>query len=194
MKKEDIEDYIKKLERFEKEITGDEHSDDFIRDLDKLLRTLSNDIQESYTPDSTALNVKIKKLHPNAVIPSYSKDGDAGLDLVATSISNGSTTITYGTGLAIEIPKGYVGLLFPRSSIRKYELMLANSVGVIDSGYRGEIQATFRKGEDFSPKYNIGDRIAQILILPYPQIQFSEVIELSNTERGEGGFGHTGSK
>lgn len=144
------------------------------------------------------MNVKIKKLHPDVVIPTYAKDGDAGMDLVATSIISETTTdVTYGTGIAIEIRDGYVGLIFPRSSIRKYDIALTNAVGVIDSGYRGEIQATFKKtnwlrGEN-SEKYQIGDRIAQIMIIPHPQIQFEEVKELSDTQRGMGGFGSTGS-
>ena len=153
------------------------------------------------------MKVKIKKLHPNAVIPQYAKAGDAGMDLVATSIiSDTPTHVTYGTGLAMEIPEGFVGLVFPRSSIRKTTLALSNSVGVVDSGYRGELQATFNKlngSEQFYDEvkattglsntlYSVGDRIAQIIILPYPQIEFTEVEELSNTERGEGGFGSTG--
>jgi dUTP pyrophosphatase len=139
--------------------------------------------------------VKIKKLSPDAIIPKYAKDGDAGLDLVATSkLSNTSFQVSYGTGLAMEIPKGFVGLVFPRSSIRNTELTLSNSVGVIDSGYRGELQATFNKTRGFgSIDYSIGDKIAQIIIIPYPPIEFEEVQELNNTERGEGGFGSTGS-
>ena len=145
------------------------------------------------------MKIKIKKLHPNAVVPQYAKTGDAGMDLVATSIlSNTTFDITYGMGIALEIPEGYVGLIFPRSSIRKTDLALTNCVGVVDSGYRGELQATFKKvygkndvriGET---DYKVGDRIAQIIILPYPQIEFTEVEELSNTERGDGGFGSTG--
>ena len=140
------------------------------------------------------MQVKIKKLNQYAVIPKYAKDGDAGLDLVATSkLSNTSFQVSYGTGLAIEIPKGFVGLVFPRSSIRNTELTLSNSVGVIDSGYRGELQATFNKTRGFgSIDYSIGDKIAQIIIIPYPPIEFEEVEELNNTERGEGGFGSTG--
>jgi dUTP pyrophosphatase len=140
------------------------------------------------------MKVRIKKLNENAVIPSYAKDGDAGMDLVATSIiSNTSTQITYGIGLALEIPNGFVGLVFPRSSVRKTRLMLSNCVGVIDSGYRGELQATFRKHKGVaSTKYEVGDRIAQIMIIPHPEVEFNEVNELSNTERGEGGFGSTG--
>jgi dUTP pyrophosphatase len=145
----------------------------------------------------TKMQVKIKRINPNAVIPTYAKEGDAGMDLVATSIISETTTdVTYGTGLAMEIRDGFVGLVFPRSSIRKYDLALTNSVGVIDSGYRGEIQATFKKTNwlkgNESEKYQIGDRIAQIMIIPHPQIEFDEVDELSDTQRGEGGFGSTG--
>jgi dUTP pyrophosphatase len=116
------------------------------------------------------------------------------MDLVATSIiENTSFQITYGIGLAIEIPDGMVGLIFPRSSIRNTELMLSNSVGVIDAGYRGELQATFNKlnGLD-SVSYKVGERIAQIIIVPHPIIQIVEVDELSESSRGIGGFGSTG--
>jgi dUTP pyrophosphatase len=140
------------------------------------------------------MKVRIKKLNENAVIPSYAKDGDAGMDLVATRIiSNTTFDVSYGTDLAMEIPNGFVGLVFPRSSIRKYELALSNSVGVIDSGYRGELQATFKKTNGLdSLAYKVGDRIAQIMIIPHPDIQFEEADELSDTERGDGGFGSTG--
>ena len=153
------------------------------------------------------MEVKIKKLNPNAIIPKYAKVGDAGMDLVATSIiSDTPEQITYGMGIALEIPEGFVGLVFPRSSVRKTGLDLSNAVGVIDSGYRGELQATFNKifgGDRFYDEtkntedtsnsfYKVGDRIAQIMIIPYPPIEFVEVDELSNSERGEGGFGSTG--
>ena len=153
------------------------------------------------------MQVKIKKLNENAVIPSYAKDGDAGMDVIATSIiSDTPTQITYGLGIALEIPYGFVGLVFPRSSIRKTGLQLSNSVGVIDSGYRGELQATFNKlfgGEamydemkvkEIQPNdfYKVGDRVAQIMIIPHPPIEFEEANELSDTERGAGGFGSTG--
>ena len=140
------------------------------------------------------MQVKIKKINKNAVIPSYAKSGDAGMDLVATEIlSNTTFDITYGLGIALEIPEGFVGLVFPRSSIRKYELTLSNSVGVIDSGYRGELQATFKKTNGLdSLSYKVGDRVAQIMIIPHPTIEFEEVNELTNTERGNGGFGSTG--
>jgi len=140
------------------------------------------------------MKINIKKINPNAVTPTYAKVGDAGMDLVATRIISDTTfQITYGTDLAMEIPEGFVGLIFPRSSIRKYELLLTNSVGVIDSGYRGEIQATFKKENGLdSLRYKVGDRICQIVIIPHPTIEFEEVNELNNTERGEGGFGSTG--
>jgi dUTP pyrophosphatase len=140
------------------------------------------------------MEVRIKKLSENAVIPTYAKDGDAGMDLVATKIiSNTTFDVSYGTDLAMEIPNGFVGLVFPRSSVRKYELALSNSVGVIDSGYRGELQATFKKTNGLdSLAYKVGDRIAQIMIIPHPPIEFKEVNDLSDTERGDGGFGSTG--
>lgn len=143
------------------------------------------------------MNIKVKKLVKEAVLPKYAKDGDAAVDLTAISKSEvldnegGFGYIQYGTGLAFEIPKGFVGLIFPRSSISNTGLILSNSVGVIDSGYRGEVGARFK----YIPKtkdYNIGDRIAQMIIMPIPDVQFEEVEELSDSERGEGGFGHTG--
>jgi dUTP pyrophosphatase len=141
------------------------------------------------------MEVKIKKLHPDAFIPVYSKPGDAGLDLTATSIDDDSYgNIIYGTGLAIEIPEGHVGLLYPRSSNSKTDLYLTNHVGVIDSGYRGEIMIKFRpiNGIEDAYIYAVGDRIGQLIIMPYPSIKFVETDELSDTDRGDGGFGSTG--
>jgi dUTP pyrophosphatase len=139
------------------------------------------------------MKVKIKKMHANAVIPKYAKPGDAGLDLTATSEewNEDKSMVTYRTGLAVEIPEGYVGLVFPRSSVSKTTLNLTNSVGVIDSGYRGEIMFKFRYLEE-GMIYDVGDRIGQLIIMPYPQVEFEEVEDLSSTERGEGGFGSTG--
>lgn len=151
--------------------------------------------------------VKIKKLHPNAVIPTYAKPGDAGMDL--TAVADGKYNHEHGfiefrTGLAFEIPEGYVGLLFPRSSISKQDLFLTNAVGVLDSGYRGEVTFRFKPAEratdnypfhndDFvcDRGYDAGDRIGQLIILPHPQITLVED-ELSDTKRGEGGFGSSG--
>ena len=170
------------------------------------------------------MNIKIKKLSSKAVIPEYAKYGDAGMDLVATSkIFDDHGCMVFGTSLAIEIPIGYVGLIFPRSSNSKKDLVLSNSVGVIDSGYRGEIMLKFKPVSFFADDnpvsepsqssetfdyisvgkeepmddfemalYNIGDRVGQIIILPYPTIEFEEVDELSETERGIDGYGSTG--
>jgi len=139
--------------------------------------------------------VKIKKLHDNAVIPAYAKPGDAGLDLTATSVvTDEYGNVVYGTGLAIEIPFGYAGLLFPRSSNSKTDLYLTNHVGVVDSGYRGEIMFKYRpyNGLVDSKVYSVGERVGQIVILPYPSVSFEEVEQLSDSERGEGGYGSTG--
>lgn len=163
--------------------------------------------------------VNIKKLVPEAVIPTYAKEGDAGMDLVATSVDHSNEHyIEYGTGLAVEIPEGYVGLIFPRSSNSKKDLQLCNSVGVIDSGYRGEIKLRYRRIINPTPKrnfvvtdvefqeeleskvrikadfscYGVGDKVGQIIIMPIPLISFNEVQKLSETVRGDGGFGSTG--
>lgn len=139
------------------------------------------------------MKVKFKKLVPEAVLPSYSKVGDAGLDLTAISVQFESKYIEYGTGLAVEIPEGYVGLIFPRSSVSKKDLFQANSVGVIDSGYRGEIKVRFKQLNPVASEiFGDNERIAQLIIIPYPTIEVVESDTLSETERGEGGFGHTG--
>lgn len=143
------------------------------------------------------MDVRVKKLVENAVVPKYAHDTDAGLDLTAVSIEIDSYgNVVYHTGLAIEIPEGYAGFLFPRSSVSKYNLSLCNCVGVIDSAYRGEIILKFNniKGNINSTKgfYEPGDRVGQLIILPYPKINLVESDELSDSERGEGGFGSTG--
>ena len=159
------------------------------------------------------IKVKIKKTHPDAVIPKYAKVGDAGLYLTATSMYYDEYgNICYGTGLAFEIPEGYVGLIFPRSSICKEQLLLSNAVGVIDSGYRGEVSFKFKPSMALDNRqcvkadeeklwsiavrqndiYKVGDRIGQMIIMPYPSVEFEEVEELSETERGEGGYGSSG--
>lgn len=139
------------------------------------------------------MKVKIKKLHEDAVIPSYAKHGDAGMDLYSVRMEkdkNGNDV--HYTGLAVEIPEGHVGFLFPRSSISKTSCSLRNAVGVIDSGYRGEIMVKFGCMSNLDC-YRVGDRVAQLIIMPYPQIELEEVEELSDTDRGEGGFGSTGA-
>ena len=216
MEKEEIEQYLKKLEEIEKTLNDDtDESQDmsYLSELEEVLNKLSGEITNDEVSKNinTPVNgqniintqpvmsgggtlVKVKKLVPEAVIPSYSKVGDAGMDLTITrEIENTSFSVSYGFGIAMEIPQGYVGLVFPRSSVRNQDLILSNCVGVIDSGYRGELQATFKKTNGLdSIKYKVGERGAQIIILPYPTIYMTEVPELSNTERGDGGFGSTG--
>lgn len=206
MDKGEAEEYLKKLQNLEKNINSDDDEDDidlnFIGELNELLTKLDQEFKtdtvntqsNNKATVSEGVMVKVKKLDPNAVVPSYSKVGDAGMDLTITrEIENTSFSVSYGFGIAMEIPNGYVGLVFPRSSVRNQELILSNCVGVIDSGYRGELQATFKKTNGLdSLKYKVGERGAQIIILPYPQVFMTEVPELSNSERGEGGFGSTG--
>lgn len=175
------------------------------------------------------MKVKIKRNHPNAVVPKYATDGDCGLDLTAVLVDiDDNGVITYDTGLCFEIPKGYFGMVALRSSVYKTDLMLTNHIGIIDSGYRGSVKFKFvlsqslidfaLNEEDFKERfdkgealfypneyaahwkiphvaevYKMGDRIGQLIIMPYPQIEFEEVDELSETERGSGGYGHTGS-
>ena len=144
------------------------------------------------------MQVKFKKLVERAVTPTYAKNGDAGLDITAVGhrIDTEHNFIEYHTGLAIEVPPGHVGLLFPRSSVSKTDLVLANCVGVLDSGYRGEITFRYKFKPDsyFASlkRYKDGDRIGQLIIIPYLNIEMQEVEELSKTERGDGGYGSTG--
>ena len=196
------------------------------------------------------VKVKIKRLTENAVVPTKAHPTDAGFDLTATSrVFDEEGNIVYGFGLAFEIPEGYVGLLFPRSSICKKDLTLSNSVGVVDCHYRGEVFAKFRPtllvvdkpnvsepktiidngfepGDysgsvqtDFSTQevtfpgrnenypdiaegckplpprmYDVGDRCAQMIIIPILHVKIEETEELSETDRGDGGYGYTGLK
>ena len=165
------------------------------------------------------MKVKTKIIDVNINTPklSYAKEGDAGIDLTATSKwYDEHGNVCFGTNRAFEIPKGYVGLIFPRSSNAKQQLLLSNSVGVIDSGYRGEVMLKFKSSassfslktliklifnsdakitviNNFTISYYVGERVGQMIILPYPQIEFEEAEELSETERGNGGYGSTGN-
>lgn len=145
------------------------------------------------------MNVRIMKLHEDAIIPTYAHDTDAGMDMYCTEshLTNGSSHSNRmwvcKTGIAMEIPEGYVGLLFPRSSITKTDLFLRNAVGVIDAGYRGEITFKFGFYDGHGKgKYEKGQRIGQIIIIPRPKINFIESDTLTETERGSGGYGSTG--
>lgn len=143
------------------------------------------------------MEVKFKKVHSDATIPSYAHDGDAGLDLTAVSFTqeydrSGKLVLVYHTGIAVEIPEGYVGLLFMRSSVSKYSVSMTNAVGVIDCIYRGEIMVKMKLTTDAVPTiYQPGEKIAQLVIVPYLKAELNEVEELAETERGEGSFGST---
>jgi len=190
------------------------------------------------------ITVMVKKEHPDAQIPKYSHDWDAGMDLVAVSKEKTDKYIEYDTGLIFEIPEGYAGFLFPRSSCTKKDLILGNCIGVLDSHFRGTVRLRFKQSAPFSQpsytssyvpcdcvsnlttdtrapyttdsrpvccgsvhianpeaivkinvsdEYEVGDRIGQIVIMPVPRIKIVEVVEVSKTKRGEGGFGSTGS-
>lgn len=139
------------------------------------------------------MDVKVKKLDQNAVIPKKAHASDAGFDLVAVKVGFEDGCWVCYTGLAFEIPEGYMGLVFPRSSIVRKDMSLANAVGVIDSHYRGEVTGRFRlTGNLEFPKYGVGERFAQMIIMPYPEVEFVESDELSETDRGAGGYGSTG--
>jgi dUTP pyrophosphatase len=139
------------------------------------------------------MQIRFKKLHPTAVMPKRATDGAAGFDLTAVTCKYGDNgKVFYDTGIAVEIPAGYVGLVFQRSSVHKTGLMLCNAVGVIDADYRGSIQFVFRVGYGGCSPYKPGDRIGQLVIVQNPQIEFVESDKLSETARGTGGYGSTG--
>lgn len=193
MEQSNLEDYINKLKQMEENLNDDESDDlSYVNELSNLLSALNTDVNIGNVP----VRVPIKKLSSDAIIPTYSKEGDAGMDLTAVSKEITDDYISYKTGLSFEIPSGYVGLLFPRSSNSKKDLLLTNSVGVIDSGYRGEVELRFKpilngKLENIKT-YEVGDRVGQIMIVPYPKIEFVETENLSQSQRGDGGFGSTG--
>lgn len=153
------------------------------------------------------MEVKIKRLYEDSLIPTKAHATDAGYDLYAHSKSyDNDGNVVYGCGVAMEIQQGYVGLVFPRSSNARKDLILSNSVGVIDSGYRGEIMLKFKQTPQefadasgtfvtyqYTKDYGLGERIGQIIIMPYPEIEFIEVDELSDSERGAGGYGSSGN-
>ncbi len=186
--------------------------------------------------------INVKRLCAEAKLPTRAHATDAGWDLYAASrVFDRKGTVTYGTGIAMEIPEGHVGLVFPRSSVANKDLNLSNSVGVIDAGYRGEITVRFRPTLSFFERdlppasdpddydgrdqtdpttqyvsfhgrdermpdvpagclpfanhnYEVGERVAQIIIMPFPEVAFQEAASLSDSERGTGGYGSTGNR
>ena len=152
------------------------------------------------------MKVRMKKLYNDSILPTKAHDTDAGYDLYAHSMNyDNDGNIVYGCGIAFEIPEGYVGLVFPRSSNAQKDLLLSNSVGVVDSGFRGEISFKFKPCAKFdeyhltwlkdakeSTLYKEGDRIGQIIIMPYPEIEFVESDSLSDSDRGLDSYGSSG--
>ena len=141
--------------------------------------------------------VKIKKLNKNAIIPTRGSEQAAGMDLYACIdtpiIITPHQTVKIGTGLSIELPHGYFGAIFARSGLAtKQGLRPANCCGVVDEDYRGEYIVALHNDTDIPQTINSMERIAQLVVMPYLPIEFTEVDELSETERGNGGFGSTG--
>ena len=142
--------------------------------------------------------MKIKKLNAEAIIPTRGSEEAAGWDLYAClekdeELIMPKASAMIGTGIAVAIPNGYFGGLYARSGLAcKQGLRPANCVGVIDSDYRGEIKVCLQNDSDNWQKVINGERIAQLIIQPYENVSMEEVDELDDTERGEGGFGHTG--
>lgn len=149
------------------------------------------------------MKINIKKLNDNAIIPTHGSEYAAGYDLYAgcadketlmeTNVIKPYGTMKIHTGLAMEIPKGYFGAIFARSGMAtKRGLRPTNCVGVIDSDYRGEIIVVLRNDSDSEQIISSGERIAQIVIMPYIPVEFKEVNSLGDTKRDDGGFGSTG--
>lgn len=146
--------------------------------------------------------LKIKLTHPKAKMPTKAHPEDAGYDLTAVSkiyLATPELQVEYNLGFAMQLPPNHVGLIFPRSSIRKYDLSLRNCVGVIDESFSGTVTATFgyfnKKESIYNVKeYEVGDRVAQLVVLPLAQLEIEQVDELDETERGSGAYGSTDAK
>ena len=140
------------------------------------------------------ITVKVKRLDPAAELPKRSHFGDAGWDLTAVRVERiADGFVRVHSGIAVEIPYGYQGELRPRSSVYKKYSALSNSVGTIDAGYRGEVMAVFYVPDNAPMPFEIGERFAQLVIMPVPEVEFVESVTLSESERGAGGYGSSGS-
>lgn len=140
------------------------------------------------------MKVKFKKVHSDVKSPTKAHSTDAGWDLTCYVIDEDPKRgiITYHTGVCVKLPKNHFALLCPRSSVYKHKLQLANGLGVIDENYTGELIFKYRILHPNTTRYEVGDRIGQIVILPRPDFEFEEVDELEESDRGEGGFGSSG--
>ena len=144
------------------------------------------------------MKLRFKKLNAEAICPTYGTEYSAGADLynldAPVTIEPHTTTLIH-TGIAVEIPEGYCGLIFARSGLAtKRGLAPANKVGVIDADYRGEVMVALHNHSEVPSTVDAGERVAQLAIVPFLKVEFEESDELSGTVRGEGGFGSTGSK
>ena len=143
--------------------------------------------------------IAVKKLDPNAVLPTYGSEFSAGADLYALAeedivIQPGETKLVH-TGLAMEIPEGYAGLIYARSGLAsKRGLAPANKVGVVDADYRGEVMVALHNHSNVEQRVAPKERIAQLVVAPFLKASFEETDELTDTVRGVGGFGSTGTK
>ncbi len=145
------------------------------------------------------MKIKVKKLNKNAIMPSYGSEFAAGADLYACIESEVTiephTTVMLPTGIAIELPVGYGGFIYARSGLAsKRNLAPANKVGVVDCDYRGEVKVALHNHGETAQTVAVGERIAQLVVAPYITAEFTEADELSDTVRGAGGFGSTGTK
>lgn len=143
--------------------------------------------------------INVKKLHERAVLPTYGSEFAAGADLYAVCdediVIEPSQTVFVHTGLAMEIPEGYAGLVYARSGLAsKRGLAPANKVGVVDADYRGELMVALHNHSDKPQTVADGERIAQLVVTPFLKAEYTECERLSETVRGEGGFGSTGTK
>ena len=156
----------------------------------------NNEVELHATPHYwSSMNVFVKRLNEEAELPTYGTQSSAGADLYSTQhcFIHPRETVMIHTGLAIALPEGTVGLVMARSGLAtKRHLAPANKVGVIDSDYRGELMVALHNHGDYTEEIFVGERIAQLLVMPYYKVMFTEVDSLDDTERGVGGFGSTG--
>lgn len=139
--------------------------------------------------------IKFKKFHEDAKVPTKAHKTDAGYDVYCTKITKpGGDKLVYHLGFGLQLPEGYDVSIRARSSVHKYDLILANSTGTGDAGYTGEYQMVFKKTKKSGRIYNIGDKIGQLIIRKHESPVFEEVEEFEETERNEGGFGSTDGK
>ena len=140
------------------------------------------------------IKIKFVKMYPDAKAPKQGHEGDAGYDLYVHSIEpiKGENAVIIHSGIRVEIPYGYQGELRARSSVHETGAILSNGVGTIDAGYRGEVKGVFYLDKNNEEFFDVGDRFAQLVIMPAPAVEYVEVEELSASERGENGYGSTG--